>query len=937
MALVSNVWASAGPVVRTHREMRRLRKLRSRDSVWEQQEQLVFGLLEELKGIPCPSGTIDHEPVLVAAACSERVLVAALAVWFPDIGLGSPALGPGWLSFVDDDGRTPLFESARWGCCSVFAFLFGDLCDRRGATWVAHCCLEQLMRHACSTEVCALLEDARVDMDPLALVQDSCAIACLIVREAGMDAVIGLGAITGDGAMLAEAAAAEGMVSVLETVQSLLEPCQWQAWVQACRFSSATHDDLCVPGFPRVKLVWSALVLAASKCNVCMVKWLLDAARWPHEHVACAMFCAADAVHGPPAGAPDILEHLVHHWRSLPKEAVEDRVLLIVRCALSKVLGWWHGQPFDKNLVQLLASCTSRGPRPSVLSRGPWSALGCAVRSGRVDAVAFVIDKHPGLLLEVVGEKDSAVTPFMLAAREESFDVFEAVASALARAPAAEFAAAVWALDARGQNVADHAANNVRLQNLDALLRWFPMGKASTERLFAAKKVGTFLCLLPRAIRLHLHRVVRELVAVCKDELLEVCKTADGTVLRLTCMELSVLTGKVPLFFIVQQALDAHLRTHPRLDRACTVYLACVQLSRQLGVADMMAAVLRAARVFWARFHVRMDSAKAAELKHALDSAKAAELKHALESDSAAVPAFIGPGGAGKVVLVAAPRVGTASGYPCVPCLIHFSVEEAMVDQYLDLRYARAFGYSTPDRLELMKTVLWTCVNCNVTVHCTSASFVAHLELAQFEFAGMLYRALNACAAEDGWQAKTGLVAVVNHVVVSHAVANLADSGRDEPGAEPSVYGDVCLSVTLEQGPRGSLGEDSHSTVSPHVYVTVFELQEGQLSVWKGRAVAEAVDPALHQHFGALSSTPLQFLMVSKLDMPFVVRGVPAATVASRFSSLAWVRGTCVAKANPVFVLVCSETFQEGACELVDLWLKVIGVSVQGTSTCCVH
>jgi hypothetical protein len=121
------------------------------------------------------------------------------------------------------------------------------------------------------------------------------------------------------------------------------------------------------------------------------------------------------------------------------------------------------------------------------------------------------------------------------------------------------------------------------------------------------------------------------------------------------------------------------------------------------------------------------------------------------------------------------------------------------------------------------------------------------------------------------------------------------------------------------------------------VYVTVFELQEGQLSVWKGRAVAEAVDPALHQHFGALSSTPLQFLMVSKLDMPFVVRGVPAATVASRFSSLAWVRGTCVAKANPVFVLVCSETFQEGACELVDLWLKVIGVSVQGTSTCCVH
>jgi hypothetical protein len=472
-------WLASGTVLHVVEKLKELRVLRWEDAHQASVERDVVALLRALEGTPRPPTTdrsqlvtAESAAVLWAAACSEAVFRSTVKAWFPKQLCPCPSAG--WLSLCDAHGDAPLFHALRWGSLQVAAMLFGDFVDRSCAEeWTSpsrvsdnRCCLLAVFfGEALNDQPLAFFRHDRYDMDRRKFLEDTCAITCVIFKEAcrvlGVDTVLALGPVgplgpagpgSWQGCLLPVQAARVGFLSVFETVrESVPDDSRWMLWLESWACSTSPTD---APHSP--------LSAAADACNPTMLAWLLQVATtpWSAAAVAGAMYHSTQS----DAQGFACLRMLCVYWRDFCCSArASSADCERVYKSLEQFCSWTSG--FQSDLADAMFSCAGvDGATRTVY-------LSHAIRAQCLDSVSYLLQRWP--LLARCASSDN-VTMLMLACSFESVAIVEEVVNALLRCAtsAEDYVAVVATRDTRGLTAAHFAARELRVHHLNAL--WAP-------------------------------------------------------------------------------------------------------------------------------------------------------------------------------------------------------------------------------------------------------------------------------------------------------------------------------------------------------------------------------------------------------------------------------------------------------------------------------
>ncbi len=783
-------WASSGAVIRVSRALNELRLLRTRNEQWSALETQVFHWLEILKTVtrPVPSGfvrtesqcvviTRESSPVLLAAACSERLLRSACQVWFPEVDV--EAIAPGWLSVADSEGTTPLWQAAEWGCLSVFAFLLGDLVDKCPDAWsldldmhAARYSMQPLIFAACSDAARALFPySSRAMMDIRTFVEDSCAIACVLVKELPWTGITTSKHINGQN--LAQVAAQNGLQSVLESVLHVLTlhhdavdaKRMWTTWLQG----SCEHGT-------------QSALIAAIPSNFAMVSWLLSQCQWTRVHIFRA--AAAAATYG--YWALDTLQNLCTAAAAAGGlESFHAEEVQAAGRVVTKMLGWEPkdsgGPDVYKHVATQFLQYADRALVPNAMEE--------ALKSNNVVAIEFVLDVigvdacRSGMVVSKEdGMQHSSTTPLMMAAASCSLEVVKFLVDKLQA-----HGVPVTATDEKGRTAAHYAAANCQTSNLHALHAWYG------PQLFSPRPVcAEIYGLLANANfdeDRHSHPLVGALMNrwqnVVQGLLLAFGGSDDGTRFLLShqsivpgwsadeaCsfLEIAVVSGSCKAYRSVQQAVLAAAKKNAARDTFVCVQRdlhQCLVHSCRRGLHKITRAILDGGRVLKSLCGLTIRALGNAPIAEAIRSG-AIECLRLLKGfgwsvdESCAAASLLAEDAndtddAETVYL----NTAFAPDQLAFKCLIRFTFTKDMVDTQSASAFAKAFGFDTPAHREAVVSALWACVNTRVTVVCTGGLLsVQFVPVSVPGFVRALLCDLNAVGA-DGYAPRNAVASLM--------------------------------------------------------------------------------------------------------------------------------------------------------------------------------
>jgi hypothetical protein len=981
------------PLRHIARELKRLRAMRATS---EEQAALETSLFSDLQDLPsCPASAGELYPVLVAAGCSKRILAEAARVWLPhhdlrDVGAGAH-LSPGWLHVYDEKGNTPLFEAARWGCLSVFAWLFGDLLRRAPAhhapapgsstsnssapspglsAWeaavrdfaVLHD-TKPLLFEACSLEMAGVLDSA----SRTALVVDSCKIACCLAEKTEhVDALCAM--VDPTSRTLAMVGAEAGLVSFLEVVQKRLSSARgaWAEWMQ-------TTSTARLGWWPAVVCdsAVSALAWAASSANRHMVEWLLKACPWPVDHIATALLLATFAPCAP-SSAVALVELLVNAEGlrpTLSRQVATDPVAVAALShAVVRLVGW---SPFRQDIVSLVAKPLGNKPPPG--------ALRAAVCADSLPAVSFILGIGGDYVLSefqtpLLASHDSH--PLVLAAESASLEVLEEVAALV---PVS--VPVVDALSGPVFSAAFAAARSQKLHNLEALVVWFPdllplsaCRPVFEEVLRYSDPDDVTLVPLAVALNANLRQVYRGLLDAGADPL-QVCVVPGALREQCTCLEVAVLLGNEKMWATVEQTVYSAWKTAQSTltSPVCDALFGCISKCCLRGYHDLLVRVVSDVKGFGLLdtvFSRAGHNPYLCPIQGAIRSGSWECVSLLVEggwklseTDAVALEAlrpFQVPSVVSSVGAAADGSSGAAAGLGDVETVESSVAASAEYDPPLFLIAAPHLEDASEDPLPPCKIQFE--FTRELFDHYTQPDLAASMGFESRALFQSLKRTLNACMGSLVTAQCGSLVVAIRppkgyskhvHRVLDEdvddmlgrdvmtAVVNREVNRRSLPCVSPMVFGSLALAPPVPSAPCDRAGKWP-------VAAGAFCIGTGYgVTIGKGKVLAESIAHALlclRNNVWQTVQSQLLFLYISRklapLSLSTYFPEFPRLRrhVASKLSGLCGLdlvnsEEELVATKGPIFILLCSEALLRLALPIVESYLPALGVEVVGADT----
>ena len=384
------------------RALKHLCGLRSVSASWFAEEEWCFQQLLALDTVEVDTSDVAGDRLLVfdaVASGSQRVFLEVLRVCFPELveestGCVAVAQGsPGLLSLHDAEGNTPLFWAAKWGCPSLFAFLFEDLTTRAGGLDAG---LDLCATHAAKFHLQDLLFWALGSApEVFDIRQGRERVAVFLISKTHV--------VVTPACLLA--ACSTGSPGVMDAMMNAAGPGKWKDAVAGCcaRDLGAAHSD-CL------------LVRSCVSGSIPLVQWFLGRVDWDQGCVVAAV----GAVAGDPGlGTLHVSVACTLLGLLLPRVLAPGPV---VKHAFLDMLAWKlqdTGMRFPKSLAHDFASLLFKDASFSV------DELTCALQSDVVETVQFVISRTSPRDLALAFIDDTVVSPLVHACRFCSVEVVE--------------------------------------------------------------------------------------------------------------------------------------------------------------------------------------------------------------------------------------------------------------------------------------------------------------------------------------------------------------------------------------------------------------------------------------------------------------------------------------------------------------------------------